>query len=76
MQFPWSPGAVSMSDLDLEEDTDCVMFCQRRARNRASLHDTIPAQGSRSRGPLPEIDTDDSDNLYFIISHKPYHSIL
>jgi len=61
MQFPWSPGAVSMSDLDLEEDTDSVMFC--RARNRASLHDTIPAQGSRSGPSLPEIDTDDSDNL-------------
>jgi hypothetical protein len=72
MRFPQSTGAVSMFHLD--QDTDSVMFC--RARNRASLHDTIPAQCSRSRGPLPEIDTDDSDNLYFIISHKPNHSIL
>ncbi len=58
----------------VHEDTDSVMF--RRARNRSRLHDTIAAQGSRSGRPLPEIDTDNSDNLYFIISHKPYHSIL
>ncbi len=73
MRFPLSPDAVSMFHL-VDENTDSVLF--RRARNRSRLHDTIAVQGSRSCRPLPEIDTDDSDNLYFIISHKPNHSIL